>query len=428
LADTSLPAKSDAEYWRARLFKNTFTYKGRRRKVNAWSVKIQWLGKRKTFSLRSGNVLEASVEACRIYQTVSTQGWDAVSQRRGQAGPPSGFAPPNPELERGATPGLEDWKGRLLNRPYPALAARSEHELSARIEHAGLGCYFPLGTNDEFKAAALARQIHLTVAHQGWPAAQQQFRRELTLAFHWLDDPVAWTYTTLHTWRRGDEIPILTDPPSRSLVRTVAIIEPDTGIRLALVACINRQEGFHCCAAHANLAGASREITRHKIDLILANSILPDPPSANGQDDPRQIRSAPVSLPYSVYEDSDQLFLATPGGAAGYLLKRTPMDRIMEPIAEAARPLTREVVAVKVRDYFQRLVTAMPSGPSALEIARLTAREQEILALLARGRLAKEIAHSLGISIWTVNGHVKSIFEKLKVHTRTEAVVKFLQK
>jgi len=63
-----------------------------------------------------------------------------------------------------------------------------------------------------------------------------------------------------------------------------------------------------------------------------------------------------------------------------------------------------------------------------LEMAKLTPRENEILTLLAKGDLAKEIANTLGISIWTVHGHVKSIFEKFNVHTRTEAVVKFLQK
>jgi DNA-binding CsgD family transcriptional regulator len=70
----------------------------------------------------------------------------------------------------------------------------------------------------------------------------------------------------------------------------------------------------------------------------------------------------------------------------------------------------------------------LPAGPSALELARLTPREHEILALLSKGALAKEIADALGISIWTVHGHIKSIFEKLGVHSRTEAVVKFLQK
>lgn len=70
----------------------------------------------------------------------------------------------------------------------------------------------------------------------------------------------------------------------------------------------------------------------------------------------------------------------------------------------------------------------MPSGPSSLETAGLTPREHEVLALLSKGELAKEIASSLGISIWTVHGHVKNIFEKLGVHTRTEAVVKYLQK
>ncbi len=97
-------------------------------------------------------------------------------------------------------------------------------------------------------------------------------------------------------------------------------------------------------------------------------------------------------------------------------------------IAGTAGPLSPELIAARVREYFQHLVATLPSGPSALDVARLTPREQEILALLAKGDLAKEIAESLGISIWTVHGHVKSIFEKLNVHTRTEAVVKFLQK
>jgi len=67
----------------------------------------------------------------------------------------------------------------------------------------------------------------------------------------------------------------------------------------------------------------------------------------------------------------------------------------------------------------------MPSGPSAINIAKLTPHEHESSPSWPRAILAKEIAESLGISIWTVHGHVKSIFEKLAVHTRTEAVVKF---
>lgn len=424
----ALPSKSEAAYWRDRLFKNTFTYKGRRQKVNAWSVKIQLLGKRKTFSLRSGNLAEASAEACQIYRTIHTQGWDAVTRRCG----PDGQSLPAGRFDLKSGPGggldLQSWKRRLLTRPYPGPQAHGPTELCVRIEHSGLGGYFPLGTAKESEAAAKAMRIYQTVLSQGWPVAREQFRRELTLGFRWLEDPVAWTYTTLHTWQHGDAVPVFTDSSSPTGARHIAIVEPDAGLRRALGTCINRQEGFHCCAACADRAEALREIPRRKIDGILVNSTLLEFPGADGLNDFLPAGASRVALAYSVFEDSDHLFMATPGGAAGYLLKRTPLDRILEPIAEATGPLTRERVAAKVREYFQDLVAAMPAGPSALETARLTAREQEILALLAKGRLAKEIAASLGISIWTVHGHVKSIFGKLKVHTRTEAVVKFLQK
>jgi DNA-binding NarL/FixJ family response regulator len=71
---------------------------------------------------------------------------------------------------------------------------------------------------------------------------------------------------------------------------------------------------------------------------------------------------------------------------------------------------------------------SLPAGPPFWKLANLTPREQEILECLSRGDLLKEIADQLGISNWTVQGHVKRIFEKLKVHTRTEAVIKYLQK
>jgi len=97
-------------------------------------------------------------------------------------------------------------------------------------------------------------------------------------------------------------------------------------------------------------------------------------------------------------------------------------------IADLAGPVTHEQIASHVRDYFQRLSAMLPSAPPFWKLAKLTPREQEILALLSKGELLKEIAGALGISNWTVQGHVKSIFEKLKVHNRTEAVVKYLQR
>jgi DNA-binding NarL/FixJ family response regulator len=416
-------------YWERRLFRNTFTYKDRRIKVNGWSVKMQLSGKRKTFSLSSSNRLQAAIEASQIYQMINTQGWDAVGQGRGRAA----F---RPLLSKAETAGssaagfdVEYWKRRLIHRRYPEKTAeQAQTELSVRIEHCGLSRYFPLGTHDEDKAAREAMRIHQVVTGQGWGMANQKFAHELTVAFRWLEDPLAWTYTTLHTWISGDLPDSFTHPSVSPNARKVAVIEPDRGIRLALAANSNQHERFSCCALYSNVAEALREVTRRRIDLVIINHALPDQPGSSCLEALQKAKPGLVGLLYSVFEDSDQLFKSTPGGAAGYLLKRTPTNGIFDPIADTNAPLTRELVALKTREYFQRLVAAMPSGPSAMQTAKLTSREQEILALLAKGDPAKEIADTLGISIWTVHGHVKSVFEKLNVHTRTEAVVKFLQK
>src|SRR6185436_19000397 len=77
-----VPSKREPDYWRGRLFKNTFTYKGRRMEVSGWAVKIQLNGRRKTFSLSSSDQTQAAAEACQIYQDIVTKGWRAVGQRR----------------------------------------------------------------------------------------------------------------------------------------------------------------------------------------------------------------------------------------------------------------------------------------------------------------------------------------------------------
>ena len=413
-------------YWRNRLFTNTFTYKGKTRRVNGWCVRIQLFGKRKTFSLSSSEREQAAAEASRIYQAINLRGWDAVPHRGGAGIGPMG-EPARAQVS--STDDTEDWAKRLLHRRYPERKDPGmPPELSARIEHGGNYRYFPMGTDDAGAAAREAKRIHQTIVEQGWAVANQKFVRELTLAFRWLDNPLAWTYTTVHTWNEHKSTSRLPESARKSGSQNVAILEPDTGLRLALIASVNSQPGFTCRSAYASSSEACREVTRQRVDFVLLNYSLPNQPGAACLEDLRRARPGLLGLLYSVFEDSDQLFKSTPGGAAGYLLKRTPWFRIFEPLAETKGSLTQEIVAASIRDYFQRLVAAMPSGTSALELARLTPREHEILARIAQGYLAKEIADALGISIWTVHGHVKSIFEKLNVHTRTEAVVKFLQK
>jgi DNA-binding NarL/FixJ family response regulator len=146
-----------------------------------------------------------------------------------------------------------------------------------------------------------------------------------------------------------------------------------------------------------------------------------------------KLRRLAPTLPilfFTIHEDSDQLFKATPGGASGYMLKRTSPERLFEPIVGALEDgvLSADRIALHVRRYFQDLVGSLSILESSPGVARLTHREHDILNLLSKGYLDKEIAEALGISLWTVHGHLKKIYEKLGVHTRTEAAVRYLQK
>jgi DNA-binding NarL/FixJ family response regulator len=208
----------------------------------------------------------------------------------------------------------------------------------------------------------------------------------------------------------------------------VVFIETDASIRRALAIHANAQPGFQCAAVFADAAEALRELPGRPADLMLVNHDLPGDAAAARLEELHRLRPNLAVVAYSVFEDSDHLFKSTPGGAMLYMLRRTLPDRMFEPLEGLQETPTRERLASQVSNYFQRWAAQLPSGPPAWKLARLTPREHEILDCLSKGDLLKEIAFKLGISNWTVQGHVKRIFEKLKVHTRTEAVVKYLQK
>lgn len=410
-------SRLEPAYWRSRLFKNTFTYRGRRVEIRGWSVKIQLFGKRKTFSLSSRIPLRAAEEACQIYQLILAEGWERIVEHSATKSPTSVMKRAN------------YWRQRLIHRNYPGQeAADSIAALAVRIEHARIGHYFPLGTADEFEAAHRAMRIYSTVVNQGWACVNSRFPRELALALRWQDCPLAWTYTNIHTCPTGHAPMPVRDHARTSPERRVTFIEPDVGIRRALAACANGQDGFRCDMTFADSVEAAREIVRHRVELVLGNQDLFASSDGKSVDELQRANPRAVVLSYSVFDDADQLFKSTPGGSVGYMLKRTHPNRLFEPIAALAGPVTRERIASQVRGYFQHLATLLPSGSTSREVANLTAREHQVLALMSVGLLAKEIAERLQISFWTVQGHVKRIFWKLHVHTRTEAVVKYLRK
>lgn len=429
LRTTTRSSKRDPAYWRDCLYKNVFSYKGRQVEVRAWSVKIQLLGKRKAFTLSSRSRAQAAGEACQIYQTIVEHGWEALNHSRARTGSQSHVAPGLQISPVSISYDGEYWKHRLIHRKYPEPSpSQPDHAFSVRIEHARTSHYFPLGTSDENEAVARAMRIYRTVVNKGWASADESFPRELSLALRWQDNPLAWTYTTFHTSPSPGPVKPAPNKTGRPLERSVVFIEPDVGIRSALASCTNSHEGFRCDATFASAAEALREIPPRAVDLALANHDLPAEAGMACFEELQRVLPGLVVLSYSVFADADQLFKSTPGGAAVYMLKRTSSSRIFEPIANLSGPVTHEQVASHVRNYFHQLSGMLPSGPPFWKLAKLTPREQEILELLSKGDLVKEIAGALGISNWTVQGHVKNIFEKLKVHSRTEAVVKYLHR
>jgi DNA-binding NarL/FixJ family response regulator len=421
----------EPKYWRDRLFRNSFTYKGKRFRVSHWSVKIQHLGTRKTFSLRACDAVEAAAEACQLYKGIVTRGRESVAARgKGKN------AESRPAL--GALSVLEEngfetsyWAQRLIHRKYTeTLHSSADRELSVRVDHAGASHYFPLGTDNRKVAASRAVRIYQTVARQGWATASERFPRELSVAFRWADNPVAWTYTTVHTQTTIRPVrPVAAfDPPPARL--NVAIAESDAGLRRALAWCVNQQAGCCCVAAFASAAIALRETPRQRPHLVLVSQSLADKPGTVCLEELKTAAPKVASLLFSVYQDADQLFKSAPGGAAGYLFRRIAPTRILAPItADWERGvLTGEQIADSVRRYFEEAVASLPIGSSSHQLTNLTQREHEILALLSKGHPDKEIAELLRISTWTVHGHLKKIFEKLGAHNRTDAVMKYLHK
>ena len=202
----------------------------------------------------------------------------------------------------------------------------------------------------------------------------------------------------------------------------VSIVEDDASVRKLLAECIDQAAGFRCVSQHANVEIALAQLPNAKPAVVLMDINLPD---LTGIECVRRLKPLMPETHFvmlTVYEDSEHIFDALAAGAVGYLVKQTPCDQLIKSLKEVCAggsPMSG-YIARKVVQFFQR------GQPAAPGVEVLTARERQVLELLARGYLYKEIMESLGISGPTVNAHVRSIYEKLHVHTRTQAVVRFL--
>jgi DNA-binding NarL/FixJ family response regulator len=321
------------------------------------------------------------------------------------------------------------WRQRLLLRRYrfPA-SGESEQDFAAQIDHADTGYFFPLGTPDMEKAAAKACRIHQMAVNQGWNAACRHFSRELIVSFEWCMNPVLWTYTTIHTLVGKQTRPESDSSPANPNRQRVLVVELDAGIRRALCWSIDQQGGF-ASAPCDSAASFARALELHKPRMVLLNRNLAGRIGFKSAGTISPIQPGVPALTYSVYMDGDQMFISTPGGAGGYLVKRVKPDRLLEPILKVANrsELMTEDFLLRVKYYFQELLQ-LHSSHDSLGLAKLTHREREVMELLSKGCVDKEIAQAMGISLWTVHGHIKNIFERLQVRTRTEAVIRYLEK
>lgn len=203
----------------------------------------------------------------------------------------------------------------------------------------------------------------------------------------------------------------------------VSIVEDDPSVRKILAGWITQAKGFHCVSEHASAETAVARLPEEKPDVVLVDINLPRQNGIQCVCRLKPVMTTTQFLMLTVYEDSDHIFDALTAGATGYLLKRTPREELLasiKQVKEGGSPMT-SYIARKVVQAFQCL------QPRESSLHDLSAREWEVLRLLARGFSYKEIADSLGVSLSTVNTHIHRTYEKLHVQSRGQAVARFAQ-
>ncbi len=206
----------------------------------------------------------------------------------------------------------------------------------------------------------------------------------------------------------------------------VMIIEDQRDVREGLAVLIHGTPGFRCTRSYRTMEEALRALadaSHDRPDVILTDIGLPGMSGIDGITALRkQFGELPI-LALTVYDSYDKVFSALCAGASGYLLKNTPPARLLESLQEVAAggaPMSPEVARRVVRLFRE-------FRPAREATYHLTPQENELLKLLADGHHKKTAAHEMGISVNTVSFHLKHIYEKLQVHSKTEAVAKALR-
>ena len=202
----------------------------------------------------------------------------------------------------------------------------------------------------------------------------------------------------------------------------ISIVEDDDGVRAGLVRLLEKNKDFRLLASYPNAETALAAIPSARPDILLMDINLH---AMNGIECVKNLHAWDASLRVimlTVYENPEQIFDALRAGAVGYLLKKKLSENLVEAIRDAhagGSPMSSQI-ARKVVQFFQ---SSRPTEPGE----QLSAREVEVLTLLSKGHLIKEISDQLDISFVTVRTYIRRIYEKLHVHSRSQAVAKFFQ-
>lgn len=203
----------------------------------------------------------------------------------------------------------------------------------------------------------------------------------------------------------------------------VAIVEDNNTLRGSLSNLINNAEGMGCVVSLANLTNVVSEFSRSQPEIVLMDIGLPNISGIEG------VRTVKSNFPliqiimFTVFEDDDKIFEAVRAGAMGYLLKKTPPEEIIDAIRElhgGGAPMSASI-ARKVIQAFQK------PHESSLEEYQLTVREKEILFSLVDGLSYKKMAEKYSVSISTIRTHICNVYNKLHVHSKSQAVSKALR-